>query len=94
MVDGGCAVSATPTPCPSRPMAANVAVLDSGGSRRVASVETASDGTFRVVLPPGKYLLHATNVNNAPLPAAEDLPVTVEPSQFVMVKIVFDSGVR
>jgi hypothetical protein len=94
VVDGGCTVSVSPTPCANRPLRAYITVYNKDRGREVTSIETASDGAFRATLLPGTYLLHPTNASGASLPAAEDLSVNVQKDQFVTVKIIFDSGVR
>jgi hypothetical protein len=94
VVDGGCAVTVSPTPCADRPLMAYIRVFNQDRAREVTSIKTASDGTFRAALLPGTYLLHPTNASGGSLPTAEDLSVTVQKDQFVSVKIIFDSGVR
>jgi hypothetical protein len=56
-------------------------------------VKTGSDGTFRVALDPGRYLVSAQ-----PPPGTELVPrphpVTVEPGEFQRVTVVLDSRLR
>lgn len=94
VVDAGCPVLREATPCPERPLAARVIVLDASTQRRVTEVETGDDGRFRVGLPPGGYELRAENLTGGLLPVAQPVPVVVRAGEFTSVTVRFDSGVR
>lgn len=86
-----CPVQRIDSPCPDRPYAAEIIVLD-GARKRVAGVASGADGRFRILLPPGVYTLspqHKNALSNAP----EQL-VTVVAGRITSVQIVFDSGIR
>lgn len=92
VVDAGCPVLDAGTSCPDVPLRARVVVLRS--TDRVAVTETDPKGRFRAVLPPGSYVLHGENLDNAAVPSAMPISVTVHPGEFTEVTIRFDSGIR
>jgi len=58
-----------------------------------ADFTTSVDGTFRVPLSPGAYVVSkAPNAN--PLPAGGDQSFTVTRSSYTHITIAFDSGIR
>ena len=73
------------------PYAATIAVLDDAETT-VATIRSGPDGRFEVALPPGHYLL--VPASGDPLPTAEPVGVVVEPGEFVVVQIDYDSGIR
>jgi hypothetical protein len=77
--------------CPDRPYAARIEVYD--GGRRVTTVESGDDGTFRVGLGPGAYRLHPLSPSS-PLPRAQDQDVTVPVGVWVDVTVSYDTGIR
>jgi hypothetical protein len=80
--------------CPDQPMAAHLAVTAAGSSRVVTSVDTGSDGSFRIVLAPGAYTLTPTNTVGAPMPSAYPISFDVREREFTTLTVKFDSGVR
>jgi len=86
-----CPVARAEDPCPDKPHQATVDVLDSSGEL-VTRFQTRADGTFKVVLPPGNYVLQG--VSKGPLPRAPRLDVTVQSGRFTQVTLSFDSGIR
>ena len=52
------------------------------------------DGRFRVPLSPGRYTIQPLNLDDAPVPAAFPVSVSVHPGTWTAVPIEFDSGVR
>jgi hypothetical protein len=79
------------SPCPDRPYAASIAVLDAAG-RKVAETRSDADGRFRRALPPGTYTLvpHSTGTP----PSAREQTVIVVRGAFTVVEIAYDSGIR
>jgi hypothetical protein len=73
------------------PYQAKLEVLDASGNT-VTSFETDASGTFRIPLPPGKYILRPQT--SGPYPRASEQTVIVVPKSFAQVRIVYDSGVR
>jgi hypothetical protein len=80
-----------PVPCVT-PYSANLVILDAEGLR-AASVTSAGDGTFRVDVPPGEYVVTpSTGADTYPI--AQPVSVTVAPGQYVSVEINYDTGIR
>lgn len=86
-----CPVERIDSPCPDRPYAATIAVLD-GAGRQVAEARSGADGRFRVLVPPGTYTLRPRQ--SGTLPHAAELSVTVAADHITDVQVVFDSGIR
>lgn len=87
-----CPVIKAGSPCPDRPMAADIQVTRNG--EVVTTVRSRSDGRFSVDLSPGDYVLLPVQPSPGGLPFAKPVPVTVEPHRFTAVRIEFDSGIR
>jgi hypothetical protein len=87
----GCPVITEASACPSKPVATTVVVESEAGSLR--RVETGSDGTFRVAVGPGRYLVSAQ-----PPPGSDLVPrphrVTVEAADYLQVTVVLDTRLR
>ena len=71
--------------CKSDPYQAVVSVKTEDGSKEVEQLVSFSDGTFRLGLEPGKYLLVPSGEGSTPQ------PVTVEAGNFTEVKIRYNS---
>jgi hypothetical protein len=89
----GCPLESAASPCPTQPVAADIEVRDSGGSV-VAHATSASDGTFRIGLSPGVYVVTAKVDQGVPMPQEKTTSVTVPEGSYVTVDLVFDSGIR
>jgi hypothetical protein len=74
-----------------RPYQASINVLDEQ-QRLVAEVESDADGHFRVLLPPGTYVLDP-QPSGRRQHAAQQV-VTVRPGALTPVRINYDSGIR
>jgi hypothetical protein len=92
-VDSGCPVVTDP-PCPQRAIPARITVTLVGSDTAVASTVSASDGTYRISLPPGSYLVRVTNTTGRPLPRAATATVTVPSGRFMTLNVQLDSGIR
>jgi hypothetical protein len=92
-VDGGCPVVTDP-PCPQRAIPARITVTLVGSDPAVASTVSASDGAYRISLPPGSYLVRVTNTTGRPLPRAATVTVTVPSGRFMTLNVQLDSGIR
>jgi hypothetical protein len=75
----------------SMPYQTTVQVLDSSG-RPVTTFESDAGGSFRVALPPGKYILRPQSPGL--YPRASEQTVVVSPRNFTQVRIIYDSGIR
>lgn len=73
------------------PYQAKLEVLDPSG-RSVTSFETDPSGYFRIVLPPGNYVLRPQS--SGPYPRASEQTVVVSPKSFAQVKVIYNSGIR
>jgi hypothetical protein len=74
------------------PYSATLRIKRASGGELVAETKSAADGSFRVALAPGDYVLEP--VNGEPLPTAQAQEFTVEPGRFTTVNIAYDSGIR
>ncbi|MBO0870291.1 MAG: hypothetical protein J2P15_17190 [Micromonosporaceae bacterium] len=94
IVDGGCPVVRAQSPCPDRPLQATVIVTNARSGSAVASVRTSPAGRFRLQLAPGRYVVRAVNLDNAPLPRSAPITTTVAAGRYTTLTIRFDSGIR
>ena len=74
-----------------QPYQAKIEVLDANG-HAVTTVEADPRGSFRVTLPPGKYILRPQS--SGLYPRASQQSVVVAPQRFTQVRITYDSGIR
>jgi len=86
-----CPVEIAGSPCPPKPIAIRVVVRDQAG-HDVATFSTATDGTFRVSLPPGRYTLSTSE--EAVLPFLKPTEVTVVEGSYVHLQLDADTGIR
>jgi hypothetical protein len=78
-------------PCPDQPYQGVLILLDAAGNI-AAEIQTNQDGSFQVTLPPGNYRI--TTAPGKMLPAAPAEEIRVDPGQYTIVQISFDSGMR
>ena len=76
----------------SRPFAADIIIRRASDNYVAAEVRSAEDGTFRVELPPGRYLVEPQPGD--PLPIAPAQEVTVVEGRFAQIEVDYDSGIR
>lgn len=76
------------------PFQTTLVILRASDGTEVTRVETGSDGRFRVVVPPGTYLVGPLRGTGRRLPRAGEEAVTVVSGRFAQVTINFDSGMR
>jgi hypothetical protein len=83
------------SPCPDRPVATEVLVLDVSG-QQVTTFKSDSTGHFKVDLPPGTYTLKPVTSSSAPgvPPYASVTTVTVVQGKYTSVQLRFDTGIR
>jgi hypothetical protein len=86
-----CPVQSEDMPCPDRPYRAWIAVRTTGGSF-VSRVRSGEDGSFRVGLKPGGYVLSPESGD--PFPRAEPQDVQVLSGVYAEVSVSFDTGIR
>jgi hypothetical protein len=87
-----CPVQQAGSPCPDKPIKADITVTDADG-KTVATAHSGADGTYRVSLPAGSYTVAAKRPDGS---FGFGKPVTVEVSRgtFVHLNLVVDSGIR
>jgi hypothetical protein len=89
-----CPVEIEASPCPARPVQTTVRVLAaSPGNAAVTTFRTEEDGTFRVPLDPGVYLLVPAIEDTGAL-FAKPTNVTVPAEGYVRVDVFLDTGIR
>ena len=76
----------------SRPYDATISIVRVSDSCVVATISSGSDGTFRVALRPGRYLVRPSQ--GSPYPIAREQEVTVVAGQYAHVVVSYDSGIR
>jgi Carboxypeptidase regulatory-like domain len=86
-----CPVVTEESPCPDRPVSAEVVAMRLE-DRATFSIQSGSDGTFRLALPPGDYQVQALVTAGAMF--AKPSNVTVPPGEFVSVDVLLDTGIR
>lgn len=80
--------------CPREPFETTLIIREAGTEREVATVESGADGTFRIELQPGEYIVEPDTPNQFVPPFAEPQDVTVQRGEFTVIEIFYDSGIR
>jgi hypothetical protein len=75
------------------PFSTELTIVTADEEREVARLKSGSDGRFRVVLPPGEYVIKPARTGRMG-PRAEDVRIRVLKGEFTFVRIVYDSGMR
>jgi hypothetical protein len=78
------------SPCPERGVQTTVAIEPADGDG-TTQVRTQPDGTFRVALEPGDYLLSAAPPATYPHLIPQPASATVEPGTFARVRVVLEA---
>jgi hypothetical protein len=87
-----CAVQpADATPCVT-PYAAELVITDENGTV-VGKVTSSADGSFKIALPPGNYVI-LPSPGSGGMPVAQPIPITVVADDYAPVEIDYDSGIR
>lgn len=76
----------------SRPYVATLVIRALADNRIVATVTSAADGTFRVSVPAGEYVVEPQQTS--PYPFAGSQQVTVSPGEYTVIMVAYDSGIR
>jgi hypothetical protein len=92
-VDTGCP-QVMDTPCPRRPLHARLVIRAARSGHPAVHASSGPDGRFRVPLAPGRYTIAPLNIDNAPVPTAFPVSVSVHRGAWTTIAIEFDSGVR
>ena len=89
-----CPVVMAGSPCPDLPLQATLRIDEVGGGAS-ETVESGSDGQFRLELRPGEYVVTALPDGNGPFPAPPaEQAVTVREGAFTEVTVSYDTGIR
>ena len=80
--------------CADQPAAAVLSIQTADRSHEVAITASDEGGNFRLVLPPGDYVMIYQNLNGSKFPRATPQTVTVLPNNFADVNIRLDTGIR
>ena len=86
-----CPVERPDDPCPSKPLAVHLLAIGADGTT-VAETDSAADGTYEMVLPPGHYTLRAET--GAVFPSCPDTQVTVSAGAHARRRHRCDTGIR
>jgi hypothetical protein len=84
-----CPVERVGSPCPDRPIAAEVSV---SGPQGQATVRSGSDGRFRIALAPGRYTLRAAGPSS--IQYSKPVGVSVFFRHWTTTTVLVDSGIR
>jgi hypothetical protein len=79
--------------CPDQPLEADLEVADADG-KIVARVRSEADGSYRIPLEEGSYLLIPLSPGEAGLPFASPIPFEVAPGAWAELDVHYDSGIR
>jgi hypothetical protein len=75
-----------------KPYAATLRITLASGGNVVSETMSAADGSYKVALAPGSYVLEP--VAGSPLPTAQPQAFTVVAHSFTTVDVSYDSGIR
>jgi hypothetical protein len=79
------------SPCVT-PYVAKLIILNADGNV-VTEVSSGTDGSFRVTLPPGDYVIQPMPADGG-IPNAPPQSVSVAPHEYFQVEIDYDTGIR
>jgi len=79
--------------CPDKPYAAKLTVANRLG-KIIARGSADADGSFRIPLPAGDYLLQAEATDGSPFPGPASLPFSVSEGAWTRLEVILDSGIR
>jgi hypothetical protein len=89
-----CPVEQANSPCPDKPVAAEVRVLAAGSEDVVATTRSDENGRFGIDLEPGSYDLLPVVSESGGLPYGERVAVVVDSGRYTRVTLSLDSGIR
>lgn len=91
-----CPVEVEGQPCTASPeayAARSVVLLDAGGASEIAITRIQADGTYRMVAPPGNYILDIVRTG---IDRSRELPkkITIAEGEMLTVDFSIDTGIR
>jgi hypothetical protein len=89
-----CPVMNVDSPCPDRPFAATLNVMDAQQKHVLATIKTDETGRFRQPVPPGDFVLVPVNLSTSAPPWANPIPFHLAPDQWLTLDVSYDSGIR
>ena len=87
-----CPVEQADSPCPDKPIAAEISVKAVSG-QGFADGRSGADGHYRIDLPPGVYMVTARGIGQS-LQVGKAVSVTVRTGEFTHLDLMVDSGIR
>ncbi len=84
----------SPPECQDKPLAATIIVRAADSGLEVTRFQSGEDGTFRVPLFPGAYVLDPQPGSPTGFPHAAPMDVQVQAGEFTSVTIEYDTGIR
>jgi hypothetical protein len=93
MIGPTCPVDQQGSPCPDRPVAAEITITRINGAV-VKRATSSADGKFRVTLDPGRYFVSARPLDESAPGGGSPVVVEVLSEGFTEVEITIDSGIR
>ena len=76
-----------------KPYQATIIIKTGDSLAEIERFTSNSNGTFKIYLKPGKYILEPLK-SNEPFPFGKPVEVEVKPSQFIKINISLDTGIR
>jgi hypothetical protein len=89
-----CPVEQVGSPCPDKPVAAEVRVFATGSYDVIASTRSDENGRFEIDLEPGSYDLLPVVSHTGGLPSGARVQVAVHTGRHTRVTLMLDSGIR
>ena len=86
-----CPVMQIGHPCPDQPYQARLSIFHGNGQKDL-SFQTGVDGSFRLALAPGDYILRPESPGG--MPYAEEQLFSVHANQYTRLIVSYDSGIR
>jgi hypothetical protein len=88
-----CPVVQVGQPCPDKPYAAKLTVVNPSG-KAITRASADADGRFRIPLEAGDYLLQAEATDDGPFPGPASLSFSVSEGAWTRLEVILDSGIR
>lgn len=89
-----CPVEQVGSPCPDKPVAAEIRVFAAGSQDVVATTRSDEKGRFGIDLEPGSYELLPVASQSGGFPSGARVPVVVHSGRRARVTLTLDSGIR
>ena len=72
---------------------AAIVIKTGDGLKEIEQFTSNNDGTFKIYLKPGKYILEPLK-SSEPFPIGTSVEAEVKPNQFTEIHLSFDTGIR